>query len=476
MVSESQVLIISHSFPPDEQIGGKRIARWCRYLPGFGIRPVVLTADEQSYTLHDYSFSVPAGIRLERTPMMRTPLDYYKALKTYFRLGSIPITRTSGDDDLEKTSESEVQKTSRGLFRYHLRTLLETPDRSWGWYLPAIRAAERLIEREPIAALISSAPPWTSHLIARHLKKKYNIPWIIDFRDSWAWDPWRSIFLPRWRDYIDRRLEASCLRSADLVVCVTEFIREDFLQHYRNLNSTKFVTLTNGYDDSEDPHQVTEEVVSSTEAVSQLDNRDPPLVIQNNATRLLVHLGDLYGGRRIDTFCEAVTQLTKSGKLDARSIEIGFWGNLNSSISAAACQRVPDLILNKHILFHPRVSWQQAQQVLQNADLLLIFQGNHPGVPAKFYEYLQSGKPMLAIVREGPLSDLVDATGSGLWADPDDPADIAIKLLRALALPVRSARDVRLLTKQYQCRSLAERLAGWINDLTAVPHARGTNY
>src|SRR5215469_18514560 len=72
-----RILIVSFSFPPDAEVGGKRVARLCRYLPEFGIQPVVLTVDERFYHAVDRSYPVPEGIDLIRTPVMRTPLDWY---------------------------------------------------------------------------------------------------------------------------------------------------------------------------------------------------------------------------------------------------------------------------------------------------------------------------------------------------------------------------------------------------------------
>ncbi len=64
---------------------------------------------------------------------------------------------------------------------------------------------------------------------------------------------------------------------------------------------------------------------------------------------------------------------------------------------------------------------------------------------------------------------MLGATRSGLWADPEDPAHIASKLLDVLALPVRPPDEVERLAGQYHFRSLTERLAEWIRNLTDVP-------
>lgn len=466
--SETQILMVSHAFPPDIQVGGMRTARFCRYLPDFAIRPIVLTAQERFYPNRDNSFSVPPGTRVERTTMIPTPLDLYGALRT--RWVSAPLSTGTVDRRGESRNRSEIPpngKSSRG-FRRHTRALLSIPDTFWGWYLPAVRAAEKLIARESFSALFSSGPPWTSHLIACHLTKKFRIPWIADFRDAWSRETWRPELLPRWRDSIDERLEATCLRSASLVVSVTDFIRNGFLRHYPNLPAAKFVTLTNGYDDSESSSSLSS--LNEGTAESRLET-DLSFFLQNRSTRLLLHLGNLYIGRRIGAFCEAVARLISTGKMDTNSISVAFVGDASPDIVAEALQRVPDLIREGRIVFHRRIGWQNAQEVLERADVLLIFQGDHPGVTAKFYEYLRTGKPILAIVREGALRDIMDATRAGFCADPEDAGDIASKLLQAMAQPVRKTKDINLLAGQYHIRSLTERLAGWIHDLTATPTA-----
>jgi hypothetical protein len=108
-----------------------------------------------------------------------------------------------------------------------------------------------------------------------------------------------------------------------------------------------------------------------------------------------------------------------------------------------------------------------AQQELWAADLLLLFQGSYQAqVPAKFYEYLQVGKPILAVARKGALTDLIESTGAGLWADADDPGAIATRLLEAFQLPSHGTNEVmRIWSGRFHYRSLAGALATWIREL-----------
>jgi glycosyltransferase involved in cell wall biosynthesis len=430
-----KVLVVAFNFPPDGAVGARRVAGFCRHFHEFGIQPIVLTVEERFYRVRDESVPVPQGVQVERTSFINL-LRWYRRLRVYLRRNN-------------KLSVAKVQKEVQGavttgkLISHQLVTLLDTPDEYWGWYFPAIRAAEELIRTQPIAAVWSTGPPWTPHLIARHLKKKYHIPWLADFRDPWTSDPWRHN-LPQWRQRVDRKLESSCLRWADLVLSVTDSMRAKFEEQYPG-SAAKFVTLTNGFDGS---------------------NFIKPRTTSQSPQRLFLHLGKLYGGRRIDTFCKALVDLIHTGMIDPAKIKVLFVGENDPAIVAGAQQVAPELLRNNCIEFRPTVPWNEARQFLDRADVLLIFQGElRDRVPGKFYEYLQTGKPIFAMGKQGDLSAILKTTCSGVWADTEDPEDIASKFVDALNLPVRSPEEVERLKHLYHFRSLTERLAGWIRIL-----------
>lgn len=431
-----KVLVIAFNFPPDGEVGARRVAGFCRYLHEFGIQPVVLTVEERFYRIRDETVPVPNGVPVVRTSFVNL-LGWYRRSRVFLR-------RNHKLSVAQEQKEVPSAVTKDRFLSHQLVTLLDTPDEYWGWYFPAIRAAEELIRTQPIAALLSTGPPWTPHLIARHLKKKHHIPWLADFRDPWTSDPWRRS-VPQWRQRIDCRLEASCFRWADLVLSVTDGMRTQFAEQYPG-SAAKFVTLTNGFDGS---------------------NSIKPRTTSQCSQWLFLHLGKLYGGRRIDTFCKALVDLIHTGMINPARIKVLFVGENDPAIVAGAQQVAPELLRNNCIEFRPTVPWDEAQQFLDRADVLLIFQGELcDRVPAKFYEYLQTGKPIFAMCKQGDLSAILKTTCSGVWADTEDPEDIASKFVDALNLRVRSSEEVERLKQLYHFRSLTERLAGWIRILT----------
>jgi len=436
VTEQINVLMIAHTFPPSSEVGGHRMAGFCRYLPDHGVRPVVVTVQEGVAGPGDRTIPIPKGILIKRTTTLATPLDWYKRRKAKApsSKGAPPAPTT--------------RRERRGFIRRQSLAILQTPDEFWGWYFPALRASKELIKNKPIAAVLSTGPPWTAHLVARHLRKTLGIPWIADFRDPWAENEGLND-CPSWLRRIHVMLEASAIRRADAVICNTEPLRLLFQERYPHLPATKFVTVTNGFDNAG--------------GKVEIESRTSP-------ERLIVHMGSLYGERRIDTFCEAVAFLQTNEKTQASSVRIQFVGESEEKIMAAARRRTPELISNNQIEFLPKVSWQKGQEIMWGADLLVLFPGNRFQVPAKFYEYLRTGKPIFAVANPGALTDLIDSTGAGVWADINDPKDIAGKLLTALQLPIRSQEEVQARWDgQFHYRALAAQLAEQILRVARPP-------
>ena len=455
MGASLKLLVITRYYPPDAEIGGKRIAHLMRHLPSFGIEPIVLTADENRCSSRDDSFPMPT-VRVERTPVRDTILQKSGRWKArVLRLaakGDTPAPNSAATE-----APSYAQKVS--FLRRHLMALLERPDRHIGWYRSAVDAGTRLVEKEGIGAILSSGPPWTCHLIGRELKRKYGIPWITDYRDPWTLGSWRDLEeMPAWRDWMDRRQERSLVRTADRVLSVTREMREMFEHAYADMPASKFIFLPNGFDDA---------LVAPV-----------PAARGKSTQRLILHLGTLYGDRRVDTFCGAVSSLVSTGGMSADSIKVKLVGPVDEpSIVARAEAAAPELFSGT-VEFCKPIPWGQAQELLGSSDLLLIFQGsNRLAIPGKFYEYLLSGVPILAITKPGALSAILEETKSGCAADPDSVEEIQSQLVRALDMPIRSRQEVLRTAGRFHFRSLAQQLAGVVQECVhggAVSRAHAT--
>src|ERR1700730_1878496 len=114
-----KVLVIAFNFPPDGEVGARRVAGFCRYLHEFGIQPIVLTVEERFYRVQDETVPVPQGVPVVRTSFVN-PLGWYRRLRIH-----TPRNRNLSVAQEQKEVPSAVTKSS--FLRHQLLTLLDTP-------------------------------------------------------------------------------------------------------------------------------------------------------------------------------------------------------------------------------------------------------------------------------------------------------------------------------------------------------------
>jgi glycosyltransferase involved in cell wall biosynthesis len=424
--------MVAYYFPPNAAVGGKRIARFCNYLPDFGIRPSILTLDQESCASLDLSFAKSDGFQIERARPRSTPLDWYKRSLKQRAGGPAKATPQAPEVPTKAGWMSAISKSAVAL--------LTIPDKQWGWYFPAVQAGSKLIRQHKFDAIMSSGPPWTAHAVGHKLSQKFKIPWIVDFRDAWVSDHWRDEH-PDWRNRIDWGIEDGWLKDSALVLTTTERLRASLLSTHKGIPESRIITITNGFD-------------GNLPTQEQLASATP------NHKIVFLHTGELYRGRRIDTLCSALAGLLKKGTFGARSPKVIFIGETDPEIEQTARAAAPELFDAGMVEFRPPVSWKAAQAELAAADILLLVQGDHPtAIPAKFFEYLQTGKPILGIGAGGALKDMIEDTRSGFVANPQDVEAIGDSIQRSLETKLRSAAEIAQFAGKYHFKNLTANLA-----------------
>jgi glycosyltransferase involved in cell wall biosynthesis len=440
MPKDLSILVVAYYFPPNAAVGGKRIARFCQYLPGFGIHPSVLTLDKESCASLDLSFAKSNDIPVERTRPNSTPLDWYR------RAAHSRSSKTN-----KQTNSSADTQPKTGVWSYLSQSavaLLTIPDKQWGWYLPAVHAGAKLIGQHKFDAIMSSGPPWTAHAVGHKLSQRFKIPWIVDFRDAWVSDHWRDEH-PNWRNKVDWRIEDRWLKHASLVLTTTERLRESLLTTHAGVPTDRVKTITNGFDGN------------------SLGSQKPVCAEPKNSV-VFLHTGELYRGRRIDTLCSALDSLLKQGAFGSKVPKVIFIGETDPEIERTARASAPELFDAGMIQFRPPVTWNEVQVELAAADILLLVQGDHPtAIPAKFFEYLQSGKPILGIGQGGALKDMIEDTKSGFVADPRSEDAISAAIRQTLEMKPRSADEIAQFAGKYHFKNLSAVLADNIRRITS---------
>jgi glycosyltransferase involved in cell wall biosynthesis len=240
---------------------------------------------------------------------------------------------------------------------------------------------------------------------------------VTDFRDPWYEDP-PEPGTPRVVHRAARRLERLVVRRSALVIGSTRRLRDALAARYPDERRDKFVAIPNGFDEAD---------------FAAL----PPGQPSSEDEMLVVHAGNVNAEFRDPCpVFEAVCEAAAAGDIDPGRLRFRFLGGGPYGESAEVARAVTAAGLAERVEFLPRVPYDAALRQLTRADLLLLLQASADTVdlvPAKLFEYLRAGRPVLAVVRPGASTEVLAQVGGGWAADPRDGAGLRRALVAAYA-------------------------------------------
>jgi hypothetical protein len=398
-----KVLLVTYHFPPDAEIGGVRPYRLARHWSEAGHEVFVLTVRPE------FAESLDPGLGHDGVPeerVVRTRVD--STLRDVVlgawrrRAGRHPA---SGDGPASGGGPAEPAARRSGARQWAL-SWLAFPDLHIGWYRPAVRAALDLLARQPVDVIVSTSPPRVAHLVAARLARRAALPWVMDFRDPWdmGWfkeggDPPLQRAILRW---LFRR---TARRASALVANTPRLLREVRGQLVEPPPLSACVP--NGFVVAPCPKDAP-------------DPGRPPLTVG--------YFGQVSGRRTAVPFLEGV-RLWLDRDPSASRARVRFVGpGFPAEQRAASSLGLDDLVA-----FAPPVPRAQALAMMHEPWVLLLLATGQPlQVPGKAYEYLATGRRVLALTeRDGATAELLDGLpGATVCATPDEVAAALARFAR----------------------------------------------
>ncbi len=416
-----RLLLMTYDFPPRGASGVFRMAKFARYLPEWNWQPVVVTA---------------AGAGPHPDPQLLNELP-----------SGIEILRVAGGRH-RGAQLGDISLQPKQSWRSRVRPWI-VPDPQLGWVPAAVWRAWRRLQAGDIQLIMTSGPPFSTHLIGLALKQfAPQVPWLMDIRDPWSEAPNQRLLIPY---KLNRLLERRCLQVADHVTVVTDGMRR-LMTERLGIAAERITTITNGFDGGDINPKGTRRRATSG-----------PLCIR--------YVGSIVGLRAeaAQGFFDALEQLQATGT-GRRDLRVQFIGAFAPVIHAAAA-RVPELV---DVLSY--VSHAEAVERMATADvLLLVLTDDLEGRimhTSKLFEYLALGRPILNIAPHGEVSDLIAASGVGSSVRPADVSGI-VGTLRSLMERHQAGQLADPLIdpawlKRFERCELAGQLAQLLNGLTGV--------
>lgn len=401
-----RLLIISAAFPPSAGAGAVRLERLAERAWARGWQVDAIASAIVPHERHDDSRlgELPPGTRVwtvaRRTGgVVDLPLNAVRVVK---RLATRAAKNIDNGGDRSRAGEAPPPGSADSFVE---RVRRYRDFRQWlRWAIDASELGHLIAGKSPPIAVISSGPPHIAHEAARRAARDLASPLALDFRDPWVNNDADQTPHSSAVEYEDR-----VCRAADLIILNTFATLDTFAGRYPTLR-TKMMTVMNGAD----PEVKAFASPTYTEF-------------------LVVHAGELYGGRDPRLFFRGVRRFVESMTTIPHDVRVVFVGaDTYEGIPLASIAEGEGI----GAVFHASgpVSRREALVLSGRAAVNVVLQQNAKGsIPSKVYDYVQFPCNILALGHpQDAIGRLLEGTDAFV-IDPAKPADIARALERSYA-------------------------------------------
>lgn len=412
-------LVIAYYFPPMGLSGVQRTLKFVKYLRDYGWEPVVLTTSNQNYYAYDESL--------------------FKELEEL----QIEVLRTNDKSQKKKAFNNLPNYTIQKFGRFFLN-FLNIPDSKIKWKKFALSTAEKIIKQHNIEVIFATAPPFTDFLIASELSQKYNIPYIVDYRDSWTDNKFHYFPTPYHRNQ-SIKLENQILRTCSKAIVISRNAKEILIKRYKFLSYDDVIIIPHGFD---------------SEDFSQLEHLKPDT---NYFT--ITHSGVFQDDRTPKYFFKAILKLLNEKPEIKKFIKIRLVGLMRKShLKMIRKYKLEEIVIPVGFVTH-----KESVNYLLSSDILWLMLNDDVRTPGKLWEYFGAKKPILATIPDGSMKQLCLQYKASIVVSPKNIDEIKNALSKFYSLwkdgelPISDEQFVAQFDRKLLTENLAKQLSSAVN-------------
>ncbi|RZJ28327.1 MAG: glycosyltransferase [Flavobacterium sp.] len=374
-----KVLIITYYWPPAGGPGVQRWLKFAKYLPEFGVEPIIYIPENPTYPIIDEALLGDVSPKLKI--ISKKIFEPYGFASVFSKKNMNKISAGIIPSERKQTFTEKVALWIRGN--------MFIPDARVFWVRPSVNFLKKYIGENKIDTVITTGPPHSLHLIGMKLKQGADINWIADFRDPWTSIGYqKSLRLSGFAENRHKRLEEKVLNSADRIIVTSKSTKAEFAE----ITDRPIEVITNGFDDVAIPHQ-------------QLDKKFT-----------VAHIGSLLSERNPVILWQALSEMVKEVPGFADDFELKLIG----TVSQEVLMNISNYNLSGHTNQLGYVPHSEAIAHQRKSQVLLLIEINTAEtmsiIPGKIFEYMVSGRPIIAIGPNGSdFADIIDETNTGVF-------------------------------------------------------------
>jgi glycosyltransferase involved in cell wall biosynthesis len=410
-----RIVLLTLYYPPSNTIAALRLKAFEKHLLALGHEVDVLTR------YYDKTQQEGQSMLLASEPPKNFNLPYVREENVIY---------TNFDFINPKKAFSEkLPPGISGIYNY-----LNIDVFHYGWMEYALEAFKKELSGNRYDFIISSYGPPIAMRLAVTLSETYNIPYLIDFRDSYIDERDKGFHL-----LIKKWIVNRYLKNVSGYIFATEGMK-DFFCNFLSLRNREVpcCVVYNGIEEeaNEPVYHPKDELMEKFEQ------------IKKNSSLLLLYTGTLYEKQNIQFFIKGVEEFNTKHKLKCAIVFVGL-----ADMKASFIQR------KDFIYLLPKISHEKSLYLQKQASALLlpVWDGRYTGFSGKTQEYIFSEN--IVITSPNPQADLSEffdlSPNIFTPANEQELEKILLQIIKGSILKV-PMKDKTKLYRSYWVKQLSE--------------------
>ena len=362
------VLIISYIFPPAPGIGGRRWAKFAKYLRKKNIDVYVISAQITDGTISTWTKDV------EGIEVIRLNPKYPKIISA--------TPKSVIDKILYRIKLFEVKVRIKGNYFDKAAFIEESLKKS---VLKIVK------EKEIKNIIVSGFPFYLNYFICKLKPQLPGVKIISDFRDPWTWKHSYSLDkMPINRQNEERKKEAFVVEKSDLVTMPSNIMVEEISLLYPKYKS-KYIDLPHGYD--------------IDKSCLKAENRKDAII-------KFIMFGTMY--ITIENEISNLASVFKNN-IDASELDIYCFSSKYASVFEE------HHVLNKNVFYHNPISECDLYRKLIETNYYILVCPDHAKdyIFTKIFEIIYCKIPIIYIGDKGNISVFLEKNNLGIIIEKD---------------------------------------------------------
>lgn len=374
-----KILIITYYWPPAGGPGVQRWLKFSKYLPDFGVQPIVYVPENPTYPIIDNQLSEEVS---DKVIVLKNKIFEPYQLASFFSKNKTKSISSGIIPNKKKQSLLD-------RFLLWIRGNIFIPDARFLWVKPSVKYLKKYILDNEIEVIVTSGPPHSLHLIGMQLKSELQLKWFADFRDPWTTIGYhKELKLSNYADKKHKLLEKKVLNSADTIIVTSATTKKEF----QELTSKPIEVITNGYD------------------VENIEKQDLDIKFS------LAHIGSFLSERNPLILWETLKELLDELPNFKDDLEIKLIGAVSNEVLAT----ISDFGLTNYVNNLGYLSHKNAVEHQRKSQILLLIEINSEDtksiIPGKLFEYMVAERPIIGIGPSGSdFAEIIKNTNTGTF-------------------------------------------------------------